>query len=177
MQTMATLTHSGRAAIALAIASRPLHLAWGSGEAAWDEMADDALPALVERTALINEIGRRKIGSVGFVVPDPEGGITVPVGEHPDGTVELARYSQSAEPTPYLYLRVNYDFADASNATVRELGVVMDTVLQEGLPPGQMYFTPDQIADPGRLLAMQIQRPPLQRSPAVRQTIEFVLPI
>jgi hypothetical protein len=174
---MATLTHSGRAGIALAIVSRPLHLAWGSGDPAWDELGDDALPSLVERNALYNEIGRRMVSSAGFVLPDPEGGIAIPVGVHPDGTVELARYSQTADPTPYIYVRVNYDFEDASNATIRELGVVMDTVLQEGLPPGQMYFTPGQLADPGRLLAMQIQRPSVQRSPAVRQTIEFVLPI
>ena len=29
---LATLTQTGRAAIALAISSRPLHLAWGSGD-------------------------------------------------------------------------------------------------------------------------------------------------
>ena len=44
---LATLTKTGRAAIALAISSRPLHLAWGSGDPAWD--ADGAtLPSLVD---------------------------------------------------------------------------------------------------------------------------------
>ena len=48
--SLATLTNTGRAAIASAIASRPLHLAWGTGDPAWD--ADDAsLPSLVNATA------------------------------------------------------------------------------------------------------------------------------
>ena len=52
---LATLTKTGRAAIALAISSRPLHLAWGSGDPAWD--ADGAtLPSLIGSTALINEL-------------------------------------------------------------------------------------------------------------------------
>ncbi len=72
---------------------------------------------------------------------------------------------------------MNYDFADAGNAVIRELGIFMDTVTKEGLPPGQLYFTPAELEDPGRLLAAQILRPSILRSPAVRQTIEFVLPI
>lgn len=177
MGTLATLTKSGRAAIAAAMAARPLHLAWGGGLEEWDDLADDALPSLVERTALFSEVGRRTASTVGFAEPDEVGGIVVPVGARPDGTVDVARYRQSAEATPYLYVRVNYDFADASNAIIRELGIFMDTVTKEDLPPGQMYFTPAELTDAGRLLAAQILRPAVLRSPAVRQTIEFVLPI
>lgn len=177
MGTLATLTKSGRAAIASAIAARPLHLAWGTGREEWDGQEDDALPSLVERTELFSEVGRRTASAVGFAEPDEAGGIVVPVGTRPDGTVEVARYRQSTEATPYLYVRVNYDFADASNAVIRELGIFMDTVTKEGLPPGQLYFTPAELEDPGRLLAAQILRPSILRSPAVRQTIEFVLPI
>ena len=176
MGTLATLTKSGRAAIASAIASRPLHLAWGSGLAEWDA-ADAMLPSLVESTALFNEVGRRKVSRVGFVEPDNQGDIVVPVGVNPDGSVQSARYRQTEEVTPYLYVRVNYDFADASNAVIRELGVFMDTVTAPELPPGQMYFAPADIAETGRLLAAQITLPPINRSPSVRQTIEFVLPI
>lgn len=65
---LATLTKTGRAAIALAISSRPLHLAWGSGDPAWD--ADGAtLPSLVSSTALLNELGRRTPSHIGFVEP------------------------------------------------------------------------------------------------------------
>jgi hypothetical protein len=57
------------------------------------------------------------------------------------------------------------------------MGVFMDTRFVEGLPPGQQYFTPAEIADSGLLLAAQIILPRINRSPSVRQTVEFVLPI
>jgi len=88
-----------------------------------------------------------------------------------------ARFRAVLEPTPFLYLRVNFDFADASNQVVREVGVFLNTTVQEGLPPGQKYFTPDQLANPGRLLAIQRMDPSIARSPAVRQTFDFVLAI
>ena len=173
---LATLTKTGRAAIAKAIIARPLYLAWGTGSEAWD--ADDAtLPSLVDSTALTAEVGRRIIAIKGFVTPDSDGGIVIPVGTNPDGSVEEMRYAQVEGPTPYIYLRVNYDFADASNAIIRELGVFMDGTVNEELPPGQMYFKPEDVADPGLLLAAQIITPAINRSPAVRQTVEFVLPI
>ena len=116
--SLATLTKAGRAAIALALSARPIHLAWGSG--------------------------------------NPE---------------------SVTGPSPYLYVRTNYNFEDASNAVIREIGVFMDTELKEDLPPGQRYFTPDNLKSPGLLVAAQIIVPPINRSPSVRQTIEFVLPI
>jgi hypothetical protein len=46
------------------------------------------------------------------------------------------------------------------------------------LPPGQQYFIPAEIENPGLLLAAQIILPRINRSPSVRQTVvEFVLPI
>lgn len=174
---LATLTKSGRAAIAAAIAARPLHLAWGIGLEEWDAMTDEELPSLVERTELFNEIGRRVSSWTGFAEPDEKGGIVVPTGTLPDGSVEVARYRQCEEPTPYLFFRINYDFADASNAVIRELGIFMDTETLADLPPGQMYFLPAELQNTGRLLAAQILRPSILRSPAVRQTIEFVLPL
>ena len=87
------------------------------------------------------------------------------------------RYKISEAPTPYLYVRTNFNFEDASNAVIREIGVFLDSVPADGLPEGQQYFTVDQISDPGLLLAAQIITPSIQRSPNVRQTVEFVLPI
>lgn len=174
---LATLTQTGRAAIALAMASRPLHLAWGSGDPAWD--AEGAsLPSLVTATGLVAEVGRRTPSSIGFVTPDEAGDIVIPVSVGAEGAVQESRYRLVTDgPTPYLYVRTAYDYGDASNVVVREIGLFMDTEFVEGLPPGKRYFAPADIRNPGLLLAAQIITPPINRSPSVRQTVEFVLPI
>ena len=174
--SLATLTRTGRAAIAKAISARPLHLAWGIGDPAWD--AEDAeLPSLVDATALFNEVGRRVPTSVGFVTPDDDGDIIIPKGRGTNDSVQEARYRRSDAPTPYLYVQISYEFKDAHSSVIRELGVFMDGVAVEGLPPGQRYFLPSEVAEPGLLLAAQILKPGINRSPSVRQVIDFVLPL
>lgn len=177
MSTLATLTNTGRAAIAQAICERDIAIGWGSGLEAWDSLPDSELPILLERTALYNEIGRRKVSAKGYCLPATDGSIIVPIGQLPDGTVDVARYAPAPEPTPYLYFRANYDFGDAATATIREIGLFMDSVFQSGLPAGQQYFTYAQVQNPGKLMSMQILRPVMPRSPSIRQMIEFVLPI
>lgn len=175
--SLATLTQSGRAAIARAILAQPLHLAWGSGDPAWDEMAEGDLPSLKEATALRAEVGRRLMSSANFCLPDPKGEICVPVGIGPDGSADIERYHSSDTPTPYIYLRCAFDFEDSPEAVIREVGIFMNTLPNEGLPKGQHYLLPSQVADPGILLALQIVSPPINRSPSVRQILEFVLPV
>lgn len=174
--SLATLTKTGRAAIALALSTRPIHLAWASGDPAWDE-PDAELPSLVNAVALVGELGRRTPASIGFVEPDEQGDIVVPEASGAEGEVQEARYKAVPGPTPYLLIRTNYNYEDASNAVIRQIGIFMDTVLKEGLPAGQRYFTPADIEKPGLLVAAQIIQPPINRSPSVRQTIEIVLPI
>lgn len=175
---LATLTHMGRAAIALAISLRPLHLAWGTGDAAWEEK-ETSLPSLIKATTLVNEIGRRTPNRITFVEPDEAGDIIIPVSAGAEGAIQEARYRlvTNGKPTPFLYIQTNYNYADASNAVIREMGVFMDTEFVEGLPEGQRYFKPAEIASKGLLLAVQIILPSINRSPSVRQTVEFVLPI
>lgn len=175
---LATLTHSGRAAIALALSKRPLHLAWGSGDALWDE-PDATLPSLIDATGLIHELGRRTPNRIGFVLPDEAGDIIIPVSAGAEGAVQEARYRLVTDgtPTPFLYVQTHYNYADAANSVIREMGLFMDTELVDGLPEGQRYFTPAEIKSPGLLLAVQIITPRINRSPSVRQTVEFVLPI
>jgi len=61
--SLATLTSSGRAGMAQAMAAMPLHFAWGSGLAAWDADPDGQhlKESLVGATALVNELGRRAV--------------------------------------------------------------------------------------------------------------------
>ncbi|MEG2173552.1 MAG: hypothetical protein RRY29_09895 [Desulfovibrionaceae bacterium] len=171
----ATLTDAGRSFCAQAVANEVLHVAWGSGDAAWDNEGA-SLPSLVKREALFHELGRRIPTTIGFVTPDAEGSIIIPIGTLPDGTVQSARYTQVSYATPYVYFRVNFDNADAANATIREMGLFGGTVLKEGLPPGQRYFSPAELADPGKLIAAEIVRPSFPRSPSVRESYEFILP-
>lgn len=158
---MAILTTSGRTALAIALANETLHLAWGSGDLAWDE---EPVPEPVGDTALVAEVGRRASTVVQFCVPDEAGDIVVPTG----------RFQLQEEPSNNLYLRFNFDFTDAETSVIREAAIFMGTEKVPGLPPGQLYFVPSEIANPGTLIALE-RFPAIIRSGAVRQSFEFVL--
>ncbi|MCL2020936.1 MAG: hypothetical protein FWG81_02240 [Betaproteobacteria bacterium] len=169
---MAILTQSGRAAIAAAIATRPLHLAWGTGDPAWDTAPE---PETTLATGLVNEIGRRALTLWQFVMPDDNGAITVNDVDDPSITKSFAP-SLGNVPTNHLYLLFNFDFLDAPAATIREIGVFIDTVVDPALPPGQKYFAPGELHNPGILLALE-HLPFFNRQPSVRQTFEQVITI
>ena len=170
-----TITDIGKAAMAKAISERTLHYAWGTGEASWDEDTKTR-PAWKSRTALVNEVGRRTVTRVGFVEPDAAGDILVPTVQK-DGTVQVVAYKMvEPGPSPYLYLQVNFGFEDAANLTIREVGIFMDTVTKEGLPPGQRYFLPGEIADPGLLLAAECLDMGMNRLPSTQPVFGFILP-
>ena len=159
---MAILTDSGRVAIARAIQNEALYLAWGVGDPAWDT-TQEIEP--ITATQLVSEIGRRRASVVGYCLPDSQGDII---------TREGGRYRQTQVPSKYLFMRFAFDFQDGGDAMIRELGVFMHTRVHDALPPGQMYFTPEQIVDPGTLLLLErIPRTP--RTPSQRTTYETVL--
>lgn len=162
-----TLTKTGRAAIALSISERPLHLAWGTG----------TLQNLINATELALEVGRRTPAVIAFVLPDDQGDIVIPQGLSAEGVVQEERYRQVDYQTPHLYIRVQFDYDDASNVSISEMGLFMDTVVDESLPPGQRYFTPAEITNKGLLMSVQMISPAINRSPNVRQSVEFVLQI
>jgi hypothetical protein len=169
---MAILTLSGRVAMCAAMANETIHLAWGTGDPAWDE---ELPPGGVDQSALVNEIGRRLPTLIQFVTPDPDGGISV---FDADDSGEETRFSPSPDnaPTNHLYVMTNFDFTDGLGATIRELGVFIGTKTDPELPPGQRYFTPDQIVDPGIMLAFE-NRPAAVRYQGVRQVYEFVVTV
>lgn len=158
---MAILTNSGRIAMAMSVKAQPLHLAWGSGNAAWDTTP---VAESITATALLAEIGRRKATYVNYCTPDEAGAIIVPTGH----------FTESATPTKHLYMRFAFDFTDAPTSTIRELAVFVGTDTDPDLPVGQMYFNPADVVDPGTLLVIEhIQK--FERSASVRQTFEFVV--
>ena len=112
-----------------------------------------------------------------YVNPDNSGSIVVPVFNDASGNSISKSFSLSVVPTPNLYMRFNFDFTDAPVATIREVAIFVGTVVIAGLPAGQLYFTPDQLASNGTLLALENLIENIQRSPNSRQSFEFVLTI
>ncbi|MBM3273277.1 hypothetical protein FJY94_08600 [Candidatus Kaiserbacteria bacterium] len=124
-------------------------------------------PESIGQTALLREVGRRVVDEVHFVAADAQGEIVVPTG----------RYRLSVEPTQHLFIRVRFDFEDAATSIVREQGLFVGTQTDPELQssvPGQKFFMPAQITDPGILLVLQ-NSVPIVRQPSTRETFEFVV--
>lgn len=172
----AVLTDVGRAAMAASLAAQSIHYAWGEGDAAWDDDPNASAVNLKAETALTAELGRRP-AITGYAEPDPDGDISMPVGLNADGTVRMNRYKQVTGPSPWLYLRVTFDFEDAPRNVIREVGVFVGTVVKDDVPPGKKYVVPDELKNPGMLLSIQRRVPPIHRSESVRQAFDFILPI
>ena len=158
---MAVLTTSGRIAIATAIKARTAHMAWGSGDAGWGNTPPSP-PG--NATALLAEIARRKANQVEYCAPAPAGAISVPEG----------RFDISATPTNNLYFKFHFEFTDAPTSTIREAAIFLDTVLAAGVPSGQFYLLPAEVAQPGTMLVIE-RRAPIIRSATTRQLFEFVV--
>lgn len=153
---------NGRIATAKLISEQPIHIAWGTGNAAWDAVPD---PEPVDAAGLVAEIGRRTATQVGFVIPDAAGTIETPQGN----------FTLSGTPTRHLYVRVVFAFDEAATEHIRELGIFLGTGILAGLPAGQRYFTPAQITDQGELYLLDRSQN-FQRNGAVRPAFEYVLP-
>jgi hypothetical protein len=158
---MAILTQSGRAAMAQAVKNQTMHVAWGTGNVAWDS---EPVPEDTTQESLLNEVGRRVIDEVFYCEPDDNGELEASNG----------RFTVSETPTRNLFIKVRYDFSDGSEYTIRELGVFINSETDGDLPPGQKYFLPNQVIDPGILLLLE-HEPAMIRSPAVRESFSFVI--
>ena len=158
---MAILTKSGRTAIATSIKAQPIHLAWGTGEPDWQK--DTTPPEPIEATSLLKEIGRRVADEVIFCKKDADGDLVTPTG----------RFKASKTPTNNLFLRFSFDFENAADQTIKELGVMIGAKTSSKLP-GQRYFEAAEITDAGALLVLE-RIPPIIRTPATRETFSFVI--
>lgn len=157
---MPILTQSARVVLAESVALRPIHVAWGLGDGAWITPPSENPAA----ASLINEVGRRAASRVGYVVADPAGAIVLPGG----------RFTDSLTPTNILLVEVTFDFTDEPSQVIREFAVVVGSTMVAGLPAGQRYFTPAQVATPGRLFHME-NTAPIYRSPAIRPGYKTVI--
>lgn len=161
---MPILTKSGRVVIAESIAARAVHLAWGVGDGVWTVPPSEDPDA----TALQAEVGRRVASEVTYAVP-----VTNPLDP---AEIELptGRFNRSVTPTNHLLVSASFDFADAPSSVIREIAIFSNTQVNGGLPPGQEYFLPADIASPGRMLHLE-NIAPIFRSPAIRESFEIVI--
>lgn len=160
---MATLVTTGRAGLAASVAARNIFLGIGSGLASWDSNGVD--PENIASTALQDPIGYRKAAQVDFVSSAAQGAISLPSG----------RYDVSAGQTNLLYCKFTLDFVDASTATIRETGIFLDVITGSGLPSGQMFFdAATEVTSSGTLYLLE-HLSSIIRTPATRETFEFVL--
>ena len=150
---MGLITEVGRAAMAKALKEQTMFLAFGSGSPEW---GDGNPPAEdVGATGLLNEIGRKALNRSFYVTPDENGDIEVPTSLIEDGlggySVVLERYALSAAATRYIYVEFKLDYADALNATIRELGLYTGAALKDAVPGGQTLFTAEDFENAGLL--------------------------
>lgn len=162
---MSVLQDRGRIAVARLVAAQPIYLAWGRGRPAWDAGGPEAEGT--KHAGLISEIGRTVASSVQYAKPDEAGPI-----ELPDGT----RYSVSAEPTQWLYVRWDFSYADAAGETVREVGVFLGGAVAAGLPAGQRYYPAAQVTAPGDLYTLEHLADPFKRSGTTLEGQDYILP-
>lgn len=160
---MAILTSSGRAAVAASIKDETLYLAWGNGLVAWDSTPVDPVAGDDDLEA---EVGRRLVQIADYAVADAGGIIQFPGGDN---------YSVSAVPTGNLYLKVTFDFADASDQVIREVGLFQGTVPATG-HESDAYLTPENVADKGILMTLD-RFAKITRSVNNREIFEMILTI
>jgi len=160
---LATLVTTGRAGLAASVKARNIFLGIGAGQTAWDANGVD--PENIASTGLYSAIGYRKAAQVEFVTSAAAGAISLPSG----------RYDVSSADTNLLYCKFTLDFADASTSTIRETGIFLDVITGSGLPAGQMFFdAATEVTSPGTLYLLE-HLSSIIRTPATRETFEFVL--
>jgi hypothetical protein len=95
------------------------------------EYTQNTPPEPITSAKLLNELGRRTVDEALFCTGDENGDLVTPSG----------RVKSSAVPTNNLYLKFTFDFTDAANQVIKELGVMVGTTLKRELPQGQRYLS------------------------------------
>lgn len=161
---MATLTDSGRAALAEALKGENLYLGLSSGKVTWDS-ADTFEAETRALTDITNAICFVKITDKQFVSSNNQGSIILPQG----------RFEISNVATPNLYLKASLNFTEATTAVIREVAVFKDIVLNNTVTEGQTFFDTSHVTSHGQLVFIDRQTSPINRSAGRRETFEFVI--
>lgn len=160
---MSIIPYSGRAAIAEAILSMPVHLAIGAGGEDWGDLP----PALDYRVeALAHEIGRKVVHRALFVIPDDQGEIILPNDK---------RYRVSLTPTRGIYLQFLFDYDEGVGFLLRELGIFVGTRYKTPPEQNKTFWTPEELEHPGTLLYLNYPQDPDRYNPQKRGGYETVI--
>lgn len=161
---MFVLSQTSHIAIAKKIIESPLHLAWGTlpegFTGVWTDVAP--VPNPVD-TRLIKEVGRRLVTVKKYVVPNPNGEITTTQGN----------FSESRTPTRTVFIQVNHDVTDASDQTIYQVGLFIDTVAKAG-KSNQSWLLPTEVEDQGYLITLA-NVAPIVRNAATKEVRQLVL--
>lgn len=158
---MSIFVQSAATAVAQAVKAAGVWVAWGNGDPGWDAAP---VPEPVDASALVAERGRRRSSVIDYVVPDASGDIVLPQGS----------FSISPTPTNQLYIRTNFAATEEVGQSIREAAVFIGTTLVGGLPVGQDYFVPANIATPGTMLILE-RFAKINRTSSFSVALEFVL--
>jgi hypothetical protein len=114
---------------------------------------------------LVNEVGRRIVSQKEFVVEDNVNGTIV---------FNDKRWRIVNDPTPHVYLSFNFQSDEATDVSIYQLGLYTNTIVDPILPPGQQYFVPAEINDPGSAYMLENVQP-FPRNAGKREVFEFVI--
>ncbi len=137
---MAVYTIGGREVVASLLFAQTYFLGLGRGDTAWDTALVQPSPSDID---LVDKIGVTRTRTQSYATPDTEGEIAMADG---------SKFTLTGTPTRYLYLLFKLDLADAVPQTLRECGVFHGTVLDGGVPGGQMFIPHASVVNYGKLI-------------------------
>lgn len=110
----------------------------------------------LETQTLVAEVGRVPVTAIHYAVPfeeatDPEANYVI---------IEGAKYALMSEPARLLLFMAHVNAADGVGGPIREYALFSRCVVAAELPPGQVYYDADQIAEPG-VMVIAKQRTPV----------------
>ena len=151
----------GRAALAQAMAAKPITLAIGRGDGVWSDMPP---PLNGTETALQDPFAMVRASGVLYCDPvaDTSGlsaGELEAMGAEPDVNGYFKDKNNAVwqivdGPTMYLYCMFILSQTAAHGEVMREFAVYIDTVFAAEVPPGQLYNDWGQLVSPGTPLLM-----------------------
>lgn len=110
-------------------------------------------PDLTSQT-LVSETGRVSVGAVQYVTPFDEADEASSFV-----MVDGAKYALVAGPSRALLFTAHLSATDGVGDPIREYALFSRCAVDPALPPGQSFFEPSQITDPGTLIVSRFRSP------------------